>query len=100
MEGDGLPSMICHKCMTKLSIAWEFKMQCENSDAKLRQLCANPPHLQVAHDLDSFNLALRQEQNIYNPSISFSDGLVASDNNSFVSRLITFNSILSSFKVF
>lgn len=71
--------------MTKLSIAWEFKMQCENSDAKLRQLCASPSHLQVAHDINSFNLALRQEQNLYNPSMGFSDGFIVSDSNSFVS---------------
>lgn len=87
MEGDGLPNLICHRCMTKLSIAWEFKMQCENSDAKLRQLCSQPQHMQITPDLDSFNIALRQEQShystktelLYNQSLSLS-GLAVVNN--------------------
>lgn len=63
VEGDGLPTMICHKCMTKLSIAWEFKIQCESSDMKLRQLCSE--NLQITSALDSFTLAIRQDQSLY-----------------------------------
>lgn len=79
--------------MTKLSIAWEFKMQCENSDAKLRQLCAGS-HLNATSDLESFSLTLRQEQSlseakdeVYNPLLNFSDSFVMSDNNSIVSNI-------------
>ncbi|XP_044742896.1 zinc finger protein 2 homolog [Chrysoperla carnea] len=35
-QNDGLPSQICNKCVAKLHIAFQFKKQCEKSDAKLR----------------------------------------------------------------
>ncbi|KAK9872532.1 hypothetical protein WA026_017997 [Henosepilachna vigintioctopunctata] len=40
-EGDGLPPYICHKCVSKLNIAFQFKIQCENSDARLRSCFEN-----------------------------------------------------------
>lgn len=60
--------------MTKLSIAWEFKMQCENSDAKLRQICSNSENLQVPSDLDSF-LALKEEHSIYSENTAYNESL-------------------------
>lgn len=36
-QNDGLPSQICNKCSAKLHISFQFKKQCEKSDAKLRQ---------------------------------------------------------------
>lgn len=36
-QNDGLPSQICNKCVAKLHISYQFKRQCEKSDAKLRQ---------------------------------------------------------------
>lgn len=66
MEGDGLPNTICQKCVAKLNIAWQFKIQCENSDAKLRQFYSNTQHLQVTPDLDGFSLSLKQsDDNMY-----------------------------------
>lgn len=71
--------MICHKCIAKLNAAWEFKLLCEDSDAKLRQLPSNLNDLHVTTDLDSFTLDLRQqEENIdknemYDESMHFSE---------------------------
>lgn len=65
MEGDGLPNTICQKCMAKLNIAWQFKMQCESSDAKLRQFYTNTQHLQVTPDIDGFSLSLKPDENLY-----------------------------------
>lgn len=36
-QNDGLPTQICNKCVAKLHISYQFKRQCEKSDAKLRQ---------------------------------------------------------------
>ncbi|KAJ8920964.1 hypothetical protein NQ315_015758 [Exocentrus adspersus] len=38
---DGLPTQICNKCSAKLHISFQFKKQCEKSDAKLRQMLAS-----------------------------------------------------------
>lgn len=40
-QNDGLPAQICNKCSAKLHISFQFKKQCEKSDAKLRQYIAN-----------------------------------------------------------
>lgn len=64
MEGDGLPTMICHKCMAALNIAWQFKQQCETSDMKLRQYFGSSQHLQVTPDLDGFSI-IKEEQNLF-----------------------------------
>ncbi|XP_017770554.1 PREDICTED: zinc finger protein 345-like [Nicrophorus vespilloides] len=37
-EGDGLPIFICQHCMSRLTNVWEFRMQCQESDAKLREI--------------------------------------------------------------
>ncbi|KAK9730407.1 Zinc-finger associated domain (zf-AD) [Popillia japonica] len=39
-QNDGLPAQICNKCSAKLHISYQFKKQCEKSDAKLRQYIA------------------------------------------------------------
>lgn len=39
--GDGLPPYICQKCVVKLNIAFQFKVQCEASDARLRSCFEN-----------------------------------------------------------
>lgn len=36
-EGDGLPSLICHRCLYHIEKANEFKILCEHSDVVLRQ---------------------------------------------------------------
>ncbi|XP_021927840.1 zinc finger protein 32-like isoform X2 [Zootermopsis nevadensis] len=35
--GDGLPALICHRCLYQVERSFEFKEQCEHSDATLRQ---------------------------------------------------------------
>lgn len=38
---DGLPGRICHDCIVKLDISFQFKKQCEASDRRLRQHLAS-----------------------------------------------------------
>lgn len=40
-QNDGLPAQVCNKCSAKLHISFQFKKQCEKSDAKLRQYVVN-----------------------------------------------------------
>ncbi|KAJ8927673.1 hypothetical protein NQ314_019829 [Rhamnusium bicolor] len=40
-QNDNLPAQICNKCSAKLHISFQFKKQCEKSDAKLRQILTN-----------------------------------------------------------
>lgn len=54
LQGDGLPPYICQKCVSKLNIAFQFKTQCESSDAKLRQCFENFHHLPPTPDLSGF----------------------------------------------
>lgn len=42
-KNDGLPAQICNKCSAKLHISFQFKKQCEKSDAKLRLHISNTP---------------------------------------------------------
>ncbi|KAJ9573985.1 hypothetical protein L9F63_008643 [Diploptera punctata] len=35
--GDGLPALICHRCLYQVERCYDFKEQCEHSDATLRQ---------------------------------------------------------------
>lgn len=66
IEGDGLPPTICQKCMNNLNKAWQFKLQCESSDTKLRQFYNNTNNMQVTPDLDSFNVNNKQDSsNLY-----------------------------------
>lgn len=37
MEDDGLPAAICHQCLAQVDKSYQFKLQCEKSDAALRQ---------------------------------------------------------------
>lgn len=43
--GDGLPPYICQKCVVKLNVAFQFKVQCESSDARLRSCFNNIQHI-------------------------------------------------------
>lgn len=36
-EYDGLPSSICYQCLAQVDKSYQFKLQCEQSDATLRQ---------------------------------------------------------------
>lgn len=47
LNGDGLPNTICDKCMAKLDVAWQFKVQCEDSDTKLRQYYFGGTQMQI-----------------------------------------------------
>ncbi|KAK5647324.1 hypothetical protein RI129_002216 [Pyrocoelia pectoralis] len=66
INGDGLPSTICNKCLAKLNVAWQFKLQCENSDAKLRQFYFNnSSQLPVVTPVfDAFSFDLKHDQHI------------------------------------
>lgn len=81
--------MVCHKCMGKLNTAWEFKLLCEESDAKLRQLSSDPLSIQATADLDSFTLVLRQQEEnnekseIYEQSLHLSE-FIEDDSDSIV----------------
>ncbi|GJQ81050.1 hypothetical protein Trydic_g21859 [Trypoxylus dichotomus] len=71
IEGDGLPPYICQKCISRLNIAYQFKSQCESSDAKIRQYFDNLRHMPPTPDLsgfieikkDSFERTCRNEEN-------------------------------------
>ncbi|KRT86839.1 zinc-finger associated domain containing protein [Oryctes borbonicus] len=60
-EGDGLPSTICGNCLTNLHIAWKFKVQCENSDLKLRQYYINQQQKQFVHNFDSVHISVKHD---------------------------------------
>nr|XP_024219383.1 zinc finger protein 761-like [Halyomorpha halys] len=47
-EGDGLPSLICHRCLYHIEKANEFKVLCEQSDALLRQYLALQTEAEIA----------------------------------------------------
>nr|CAH7732539.1 unnamed protein product [Callosobruchus chinensis] len=73
LQGDGLPPYICQKCISKLNIAFQFKTQCESSDAKLRQCFEHFQNLQPAPDLSGFMMMKKEEQSAttemaYNPN--------------------------------
>jgi hypothetical protein len=34
---DGLPGQVCQKCSRLVNLSYKFKLQCESSDATLRQ---------------------------------------------------------------
>lgn len=54
VQGDGMPTYICQKCISKLNIAFQFKSQCESSDAKLRQHLQHLSNLATRTDLISY----------------------------------------------
>ncbi|GJQ86443.1 hypothetical protein Trydic_g10350 [Trypoxylus dichotomus] len=43
-KGDPLPKVICAQCELKLSVAFEFKQQCEKTDVSLRELVQGTVH--------------------------------------------------------
>lgn len=43
-SGDGLPSLICHRCLYKVEFCLEFRQMCFMSDASLRQYHAGLPY--------------------------------------------------------
>jgi hypothetical protein len=60
-DGDGLPSQVCGECVHKVATAYDFKLLCERSDAKLRgymRNCINifPPHLSEVSRLSKLNI--------------------------------------------
>ncbi|XP_060517303.1 zinc finger protein ZFP2-like [Cylas formicarius] len=61
-QNDRLPSQICNRCSAKLHIAFQFKKQCQKSDATLRQYLVNSeaqgnkvPEGQIATQNDDVN---------------------------------------------
>lgn len=81
LEGDGLPATICQKCVARLNIAFQFKMQCENSDVKLRQYYGSLQQIQVTTDVPQF-ISCKQDQNIYllkQPEPSFTLNSIAEE---------------------
>ncbi|CAH1389906.1 unnamed protein product [Nezara viridula] len=61
-EGDGLPSLICHRCLYHIEKANEFKVLCEQSDALLRQYLALQTEAEIASS-NNFDLASRVHYN-------------------------------------
>lgn len=39
--GDGLPAQVCQQCVQQVNICYNFKIQCERSDANLRHYLHN-----------------------------------------------------------
>ena len=39
--GDGLPAQVCQQCVQQVNICYNFKIQCERSDANLRHYLQN-----------------------------------------------------------
>lgn len=50
---DGLPNKICHSCLNQVHRSYEFKNQCERSDATLRQFLSRQVHQSVTPSLQS-----------------------------------------------
>ncbi|XP_017880240.1 zinc finger protein 260-like isoform X2 [Ceratina calcarata] len=46
-EQDGLPSLICDVCVYKATVAYEFRQQCQHSDAKLRMYFNKPAKTEI-----------------------------------------------------
>lgn len=90
MDGDGLPNTICSKCLAKLNIAWQFKMQCESSDAKLRQFYFNnSQQLQIAQNFDGFDYGIKQEQEL----CLLKKDVTATTFNNVVTELVNYNNV-------
>ena len=60
MADDGLPSNICQTCISKVNAAYEFRVQCQLADKKLRKVFGNP---QESLHLDS-TILLKVRSNI------------------------------------
>jgi len=39
--GDGLPAQVCERCVHQVNESFNFKLQCESSDATLRQFISS-----------------------------------------------------------
>lgn len=73
IEGDGLPPYICQKCIARLNVAFQFKTQCENSDAKLRQCFESMQQLSTNQDLAGF-MTMKKDGEVFVEN-SHSDGV-------------------------
>ncbi|XP_021918204.1 zinc finger protein 420-like [Zootermopsis nevadensis] len=49
--GDGLPDQICQQCACQVDTTYKFKLQCESSDATLRQSLINQTIQHSAHEI-------------------------------------------------
>jgi uncharacterized Zn-finger protein len=49
--GDGLPDQICQQCACQVDTSYKFKLQCESSDATLRQSLINQTIQQSPHEI-------------------------------------------------
>ncbi|KAK5646382.1 hypothetical protein RI129_004846 [Pyrocoelia pectoralis] len=63
-QNDGLPGQICNKCLAKLHISFQFKKQCEKSDAKLRQYMLEPLKTK-----EQQTLIQPQQEQVHHPQI-------------------------------
>ncbi|XP_067000213.2 uncharacterized protein [Anabrus simplex] len=64
---DGMPSLICHRCLYQMERSYEFKIQCENSDAKLRQYINRIKSENVQpRESNGMNLLIRQRPQLRN----------------------------------
>lgn len=77
IEGDGLPPYICQKCIARLNVAFQFKTQCENADAKLRQCFESMQQLSANQELTGF-ITLKKDSEVYVEG-SHSDGVSDND---------------------
>ncbi|XP_066253525.1 zinc finger protein ZFP2-like [Euwallacea similis] len=62
-QGDGLPNVICHRCLFKIEFCLEFRQLCFISDATLRQL-------------SGFAKEIAPEENITGPQMPFYDQML------------------------
>lgn len=69
IEGDGLPALICNKCISRLNIAYQFKQQCESSDSRLRQYFNSLQQLPPAPDLTGFTLEIKKDNLTFDDQI-------------------------------
>lgn len=61
VQGDGLPTLICNKCIARLNVAFQFKQECEDSDAKLREYFNSVQPLPAAPDFTGFALDIKKD---------------------------------------
>nr|CAH7724692.1 unnamed protein product [Callosobruchus chinensis] len=59
-QNDKLPSQICNKCTAKLHISFQFKKQCEKSDARLRQILQ---HMQAVELHNEVQQSIQETEN-------------------------------------
>lgn len=91
-NGDGLPIYVCLPCKDKLSFAFEFKLQCENTDHALRELKNTHASNNSVKDEESMDIVVQPDLEIYENNDQYYDDsdsdddkplLIRSDLNSF-----------------